>query len=81
VAYELLTGQLPFWTESVRALWELHVKAPPPDPTIYRTDVPLKLAALVQAMLAKDATARPQSMAEIAWQLGRMRMSLPLAVR
>jgi serine/threonine-protein kinase len=81
VAYELLTGQLPFWTESVRALWQLHLNAPPPDPTVYRTDVPHKLASLVQAMLAKDTTARPQSMDEIAWQLARMRMSLPPAIR
>lgn len=73
VAYETLTGRVPFDDAHVMKVLYRHVSEPAPDPAVQRGDVPPKLAALVLEMLAKDPKARPQSMDEIAWQLRRLR--------
>ncbi len=69
VAFELLTGKVPFWHESVPRLLSFHLQQEVPDLTKLRPDVPPRLAALVKEMLAKDPKARPQSAEDIAWQL------------
>jgi CheY-like chemotaxis protein len=72
IAFEMLTGSVPFIDERVlKVLW-MHTAAPTPDPTDRRPDTPPRLARLVRSMLAKDPKARPQSMEEIAWQLRRL---------
>jgi serine/threonine-protein kinase len=73
VAYELLTGTLPFThPDLTRSLW-MHLTRPVPDPTALRADIPPCLAELVRAMLAKDPRARPQGMDEVLWQLRDLR--------
>jgi serine/threonine-protein kinase len=71
VAYEMLTGVVPFWHENTIAIFEQHLLVEPPDPSARRPDTPLRLALLVREMLAKDPGARPQTMEEIAWRLRR----------
>lgn len=69
VAYEMLTGRLPFEGGEVTKLLLMHATLPAPDPVLRRGDTPPRLAQLVLQMLAKDPKARPQSMNEVAWQL------------
>jgi serine/threonine-protein kinase len=73
VAFELLTGRVPFWHPDHQRLFEMHVGSPVPDPAASRPDTPRELAALVREMLAKDPNKRPQRVDEIAWRLRRMR--------
>jgi serine/threonine-protein kinase len=72
VAYELLTGAVPYDEPDVlRVLW-MHVYAPPPDLSAC-VGTPAPLVSLVQQMLAKDPEARPQSAEEVAWRLRHAR--------
>ena len=75
VAYQMLTGQVPYDDARVLKILWLHANAPIPDPRTLRHDAPPRLAALVHEMLAKDPKDRPQSMAGIAWQLRALRDS------
>lgn len=72
VAYEMLTGRVPFDDGDVTRLLLMHASEPAPDPVVQRGDVPAKLSKLVLQMLAKDPKSRPQSMDEVAWQLRRL---------
>ncbi len=58
VAYELLTGRLPFEADQLVELLRLHLEAKPRDPRVHREDLPPRLAELVLAMLAKDPAKR-----------------------
>jgi len=73
VAFELLTGEVPFPPENVRRVFWMHLTQEPPDPGERRPDVPSRLADLMREMLAKDPRARPQSMEEISWRLQHLR--------
>jgi serine/threonine protein kinase len=58
--FGLLTGDRVFYvTGSGESLRSLHVQAAPPSVTALRPDVPVALATLVGAMLAKDFRDRP----------------------
>jgi serine/threonine-protein kinase len=72
VAYEMLTGHVPFDHAQVTRLLLMHLQEPTPDPRVERPDTPQPLAHLVREMLAKDPKARPQRMEEIAWRLRRL---------
>jgi serine/threonine protein kinase len=77
IAFELLTGALPFDDLGVMKILWLHLHAPIPDPAAARPDAPPRLAALVREMLAKDPKDRPQSMDAIAWRLRQLRSEAP----
>ena len=62
VAYEMLTGRLPFTAISVMAIMYAHFNEPPPPITNIRPDVPAGLAAAVMRMLEKDPAKRWPSM-------------------
>src|SRR2546429_9924055 len=62
VAYEMLTGRLPFTAVSVMAIMYAHFNKPPPPITGIRPDVPGGLAAAVMRMLEKDPAKRWPSM-------------------
>jgi len=62
VAYEMLTGRLPFTAVSVMAIMYAHFNEPPPPITGIRPDVPAGLAAAVMRMLEKDPAKRWPSM-------------------
>ena len=61
VAYELLTGTLPFAGRTGRQLVAAHIAEVPPSLASSRGDVPPELVALVDQLLAKDPAARPAS--------------------
>ena len=71
LAYELLTGRLPFEgrvLEVVRA----HVEAPPPPPSRLAPQVPADLEAIVLRLLAKDPAARYPDAASVIADLGAL---------
>jgi eukaryotic-like serine/threonine-protein kinase len=76
VAYELLTGALPYDDPNVMKILWMQGNAPVPDPRAARPDVPPGLAALVRGMLAKDPQDRPRGVDEVLSFLRRMRARL-----
>jgi eukaryotic-like serine/threonine-protein kinase len=69
MAYEMLTGHVPFKSKTPQALLAAQLTATPPPIPAARTDVPIALARLVMACLEKERDKRPQSAREIAEQL------------
>ena len=63
--YELLTNHTPFAGDTAAVLAQ-HITQPPPSPREYVRDLPKEIERLVLAMLAKDPTRRPASMADVA---------------
>jgi serine/threonine-protein kinase len=59
IAFELLTGQLPFRGNSATDVIAKHIYEPAPSVAPLAPGAPAELAALVQALLAKDPAARP----------------------
>ncbi len=59
VLYRMLTGRLPFESESPVELAAMHRDSDPPDVRSVRRDVPPALAAVTMAALAKAPAARP----------------------
>jgi serine/threonine protein kinase len=62
VAYEMLSGRLPFVAESVMAVMYAHFNEPPPPVSLSRPDCPPVLAEAVMRMLEKDPAHRFPSM-------------------
>jgi len=58
--FELLTGDLPFPTGTLRQVLTRHASDPPADIRKYRS-VPARLARLVERLLARDPGARPSA--------------------
>lgn len=75
--YFLLTGQYPFVDESIARLATQHRDASIPDILALRPDVPLEIAELLNACLAKNPSARPRDAGVVYQQLrqilGKMR--------
>jgi CheY-like chemotaxis protein len=90
-AFELLTFEAPYAdAESINHLFAMHLEAKIPSLRERRAEVPEELDQLVQEMLAKDPSERPQSAQGVAWQLQGIatrlaeptaRQSLPSAVQ
>jgi serine/threonine protein kinase len=70
--YEMLSGRRPWESEDPGELATLHREAKPADLCALRCNVPAPVAALVHAMLAKDALRRPASARELASRLVRL---------
>src|ERR1700690_1691570 len=64
--FELLTGHLPFEADSIFAMAAMRLTRPPPDPRVYRPDLPESVALLVQKCMAREPRDRPESAREIA---------------
>jgi len=71
VAYEMLTGRLPFQAESTMAVMYAHFNERPRPVTELRPDCPANLAAAVMRMLAKDPAGRWPSMDDVIAVCGR----------
>ena len=69
LAFELLTGQLPFDAPTVDEIWKLHQHHPPPSVRSLRPEVPEPVARVINELLAKDAADRPPAMADVARRL------------
>jgi hypothetical protein len=71
VAYEMLTGQLPFGSDSSMTVMYAHFNEQPRPVTDLRPDCPANLAAAVMRMLDKDPRARWPSMDDVVAVCGR----------
>ena len=58
VAYEMVTGRLPFVADSIMAIMYAHFNDPPPPVTKFRPDCPPEIVAALERMLAKDPADR-----------------------
>lgn len=76
VGYELLTGAPPFRGESATETVTMHLEQPVPDLTHQRPDVPVRLAALLGDMLAKDPHQRPPTIETVVTQLQAIRAQI-----
>ncbi|RYE87065.1 MAG: response regulator, partial [Myxococcales bacterium] len=76
VAFEMLTGDVPFNSDEILEVWEKHLTAEVPDVRRLRPDIPASLASLVMSLVIKDPTERPQSIETVAWQLKQIRDNL-----
>jgi serine/threonine protein kinase len=65
VAYQLLTGAVPFDGESLPEILQQHCFTPAPDPSIARPDSPAVLTAIVHRLLAKEPEQRFGSTADL----------------
>jgi serine/threonine protein kinase/ketosteroid isomerase-like protein len=75
ILFEMLAGRPPFDAPTATALALRHINDAPADVRVHRSDVPSALAALVLRMLAKDPADRPQSAAEVGFELAQMATS------
>ncbi len=66
MAYQLLTGRLPFDAKTPQAMLAAHVSETPEPITLYRASVPPALAEAVMRCLAKQPADRWQSAADLA---------------
>src|SRR4051812_34719898 len=61
IAYEMLTGRVPFEAPSTIALMLKHTTQPPAPPSTYRQDLPPELDLVILRALAKDPEERTRS--------------------
>jgi membrane-associated phospholipid phosphatase len=66
MAFNLLTGSLPFAADNPGTLVLAHLQAPPPDPRSLRPDLPEIITATLLRAMAKDPAARFASAGEFA---------------
>src|SRR5258706_5432573 len=71
VAYEMLTGTVPFQDDSIMSIMYAHFNQPPRPVTDLRADCPPNLAAAVIRMLEKDPAARWSNMDDVVAVCGR----------
>ncbi len=76
VAFEMVTGRLPFTGASPVDLLMKHVDARPPRPSEFVPELPAALDAFILQMLTKDPEARPGSAEQLRRQLLRLRDAL-----
>jgi CheY-like chemotaxis protein len=67
LAFRVLSGKLPFTAEGALELVLKHAEEPAPK--LEGMGLPRKLSELVDTLLAKEPTERPQSMDGVVWQL------------
>jgi eukaryotic-like serine/threonine-protein kinase len=66
VAYQMLTGSVPFDGDSIPEILQHHWFTPPPDCSLQRPETPAALTAAITRMLAKQPDARFATTAELA---------------
>jgi serine/threonine-protein kinase len=71
--YEMVSGRVPFNSESVMTLMMMHVKDPVPDVRSFRADVPPMLISIIERALAKEPAQRYQKMTDMVTDLRRLR--------
>lgn len=69
VAYECLTGQVPFPREGQLAIMTAHLTAPAPRVSALRPDLPVALDAVIARGMAKDPARRYQTCVEFITEL------------
>ena len=77
--YEMLTGKLPFHSDSQYSLMSAHLNQPPPPPITLRGDLPPGLNEIILMAMAKDPTNRFQSADAFRAALSSVPVSAPPA--
>jgi len=62
--FEIITGQLPFSSNSEYGLMKAQIEAPPPSPLKYKNNTPESLVSIISTALAKSPKDRYQSVSE-----------------
>ncbi len=80
VMYQMLTGEVPFNSDTTMELLMAHIQEPPRPIHLVRPDVqiPEPLASLVMRMLQKKRELRPPSAAALIEDLTRVEMGMPV---
>jgi len=78
VAYEVVTGRLPFQGETPLATLLKHQSEAPLSPRRLRSDLPMEVETLIMRALVKKPEGRQQSMAEVAADLTRAMAAIDL---
>jgi len=68
MAYELFLEQLPFEAETAAEIMTMHLRVPPPRPSVLWPEIPPALEHLILAMMAKHPERRP-TMLEVVGRL------------
>ncbi len=76
MAFEMLTGSLPFTADSVVELMMMHVQEPPPRVSSRIDFCPPALDALIHSMMQKDPADRPRSAEQVRLEIARIRREL-----
>ncbi len=79
LAFQMLSGRLPFEAETPSAMIFQHAYETPPPLREVAPDVPGPLAAIVDRLMAKDPSARHQSCEKVLEDMRRWRAGEPLA--
>jgi eukaryotic-like serine/threonine-protein kinase len=69
MAFEMVTGEVPFYTDDARELMMMHIKEPPPPPTILEPDLPAALEEIVLHALEKSVDKRLKTCREMSDRL------------
>jgi serine/threonine-protein kinase len=82
VMYQMLTGEVPFKSDTTMDLLMAHIHEPPPPIHLVRPNlqIPEPLASLVTRMLQKKRELRPPSAAALIEDLTRVEMGMPVLV-
>ncbi len=76
MAFELLTGRLPFATEDVLEMLHLHANEPPPRASDVNPSLPAVFDAVLRKALAKDPLARQASVQRFRHELNVARLNM-----
>jgi serine/threonine protein kinase/formylglycine-generating enzyme required for sulfatase activity len=76
VLYELVTGRVPFDSDTPMAVLTKHVYEVPPPARTLNPDLPVAVEQVLQKALQKDPNARYQTAAEMAAELSRIAVDL-----
>jgi serine/threonine-protein kinase len=72
VMFEMVVGRPPYVETGTSALLAAHLQSPIPDVRAHAPDVPLAMARLIEALLAKDPALRPQTADDVVVALDEM---------
>ncbi|MGH2616509.1 MAG: protein kinase domain-containing protein [Thermomicrobiales bacterium] len=81
VAYEMLTGELPFTAETPVGLAMRHLHDPAPAPSSRVSGIPIPIDAVILRALAKDPTQRWPSVSAFAQALRGVQVGKPIPIR
>jgi serine/threonine-protein kinase len=80
LAFQVLTGKLPFTGDSFMQVMFAHVSSPAPVPSQHGQGLPAAIDEPILAMLAKDPTARPESCGKAVEAIAQAAQSAGIAV-
>ena len=76
VAFELLTGQLPFQASNPVELLMQHISAPPPSPSSIEPSIPPEFEAIILRLMMKEPEERPASALAVRRELVKLKKQL-----